>query len=132
MVYFCLNLGGVGIVGEYKGLLVFGVGEFATQVATFALVVLATFVVLALFFLVFFLVTFAVVAVLLATAILLNGDADVVVANGLMGNVALKSIEGTAKIMKNALMSEFKKNILNKLFNFSAVLYSILYNLYKR
>jgi len=40
---------------------------------------------------------------------------DVVVANGLMGNVALKSIEGTAKIMKNALVGEFKKNIINKL-----------------
>lgn len=46
---------------------------------------------------------------------ILSGDVDVVVANGLMGNVALKSIEGTAKIMKNALVSEFKKNLLNKL-----------------
>ena len=46
---------------------------------------------------------------------ILSGDVDVVVANGLMGNVALKSIEGTAKIMKNALMSEFKKNLFNKL-----------------
>lgn len=46
---------------------------------------------------------------------ILSGDVDVVVANGLMGNVALKSIEGTAKIMKNALVGEFKKNLLNKL-----------------
>lgn len=46
---------------------------------------------------------------------ILSGDVDVVVANGLMGNVALKSIEGTAKIMKNALVGEFKKNMLNKL-----------------
>ena len=46
---------------------------------------------------------------------ILSGDVDVVVANGLMGNVALKAIEGTAKIMKNALVGEFKKNILNKL-----------------
>ncbi len=52
---------------------------------------------------------------------ILSGDVDVVVANGLMGNVALKAIEGTAKIMKNALMSEFKKNILNKLKVASAV-----------
>ena len=52
---------------------------------------------------------------------ILSGDADVVVANGLMGNVALKSIEGTAKIMKNALMGEFKKNILNKLRALSSV-----------
>lgn len=46
---------------------------------------------------------------------ILSGDVDVVVANGLMGNVALKSIEGTAKIMKNALVGEFKKNLVNKL-----------------
>ncbi|MBR5228058.1 MAG: phosphate acyltransferase PlsX [Clostridia bacterium] len=46
---------------------------------------------------------------------ILSGDFDVVVANGLMGNVALKAIEGTAKTMKNALTSEFKKNVLNKL-----------------
>ena len=46
---------------------------------------------------------------------ILSGDVDVVVANGLMGNVALKSIEGTARIMKNALVSEFKKNTFNKL-----------------
>lgn len=46
---------------------------------------------------------------------ILSGDVDVVVANGLMGNVALKAIEGTAKIMKNALVGEFKKNMLNKL-----------------
>lgn len=46
---------------------------------------------------------------------ILSGDVDVIVANGLMGNVALKSLEGTAKIMKNALMGEFKKNLLNKI-----------------
>ena len=52
---------------------------------------------------------------------ILSGDVDVVVANGLMGNVALKAIEGTAKIMKNALVGEFKKNLLNKLKAASAV-----------
>ena len=46
---------------------------------------------------------------------ILSGEVDVDVANGLMGNVALKAIEGTAKIMKNALIGEFKKNLLNKL-----------------
>lgn len=46
---------------------------------------------------------------------ILSGSCDVVVANGLMGNVALKSIEGTARTMKNALIGEFKKNMLNKL-----------------
>lgn len=46
---------------------------------------------------------------------ILSGDCDVIVANGLMGNVALKAVEGTAHIMKNALMSEFKKSFVNKL-----------------
>lgn len=52
---------------------------------------------------------------------ILSGDCDVVVANGLMGNVALKAVEGTARIMKNALMSEFKKSFVNKLKAVSAV-----------
>ena len=46
---------------------------------------------------------------------ILSGNADVVVAQGLMGNTALKSMEGTAKIMKNALVSEMKKNIFTKI-----------------
>ena len=46
---------------------------------------------------------------------ILSGDFDVVVANGLMGNVALKAIEGTAKILKNALACEFKKSVINKI-----------------
>lgn len=46
---------------------------------------------------------------------ILTGMADVVVAQGLMGNVALKSMEGTAKTMKTALVTEMKKNIFSKL-----------------
>lgn len=46
---------------------------------------------------------------------ILSGDVDVVVANGLMGNVALKSIEGTARTIKNAIVGEFKRNTVNKL-----------------
>ena len=46
---------------------------------------------------------------------ILSGEVDVVVADGLMGNVALKSIEGTARIIKNTLISEFKKNAINKI-----------------
>lgn len=46
---------------------------------------------------------------------ILSGDFDVIVANGLMGNVALKATEGTAKILKNALSAEFKKNVFNKI-----------------
>lgn len=44
---------------------------------------------------------------------ILSGKADVVVAPGLMGNVALKALEGTAKTMKNALVRELKKNVFN-------------------
>jgi len=52
---------------------------------------------------------------------ILTGNFDVVVANGLMGNVALKATEGTAKILKNALVSEFKKNFLNKLASVTSI-----------
>lgn len=52
---------------------------------------------------------------------ILSGDVDVVVTNGLMGNIALKAIEGTAKTLKLALSSEFKKNILNKVASLSAL-----------
>lgn len=45
---------------------------------------------------------------------ILSGDVDVVVTDGLMGNVALKSIEGTAKTLKEELTYQFKKNIFNK------------------
>lgn len=46
---------------------------------------------------------------------ILTGAADVIVANGLMGNTALKAIEGTAKIMKIALKEAFMKNIFTKI-----------------
>ena len=46
---------------------------------------------------------------------ILTGKADVVVAQGLMGNVALKSMEGTAKTMKTALVTEMKKNLFSKI-----------------
>lgn len=46
---------------------------------------------------------------------ILKGKADVVVAQGLMGNVALKAIEGTAKTLKDALIKELKKNIFTKI-----------------
>lgn len=44
---------------------------------------------------------------------ILSGKADVIVAPGLMGNVALKALEGTAKTMKSALVKEMKKNIFS-------------------
>ncbi len=46
---------------------------------------------------------------------ILSGKADVIVAQGLMGNTALKAIEGTAKTMKTALVKEMKKNLFSKL-----------------
>lgn len=44
---------------------------------------------------------------------ILNGDIDVIVCDGLIGNIALKAIEGTAKTMKTVLSNAFKSNILN-------------------
>ena len=43
-----------------------------------------------------------------------NGSVDVVVCDGFVGNVALKSCEGTAKLMAHFLRSAFKKNIITK------------------
>lgn len=52
---------------------------------------------------------------------ILSGDFDVIVANGVMGNVALKTAEGTARILKNALVTEFKKNIFSKMASVAAI-----------
>tara|TARA_B100001113_G_scaffold338867_1_gene321462 strand:- start:1800 stop:2816 length:1017 start_codon:yes stop_codon:yes gene_type:complete len=48
-----------------------------------------------------------------------SGDYDVIVTDGFTGNIALKSIEGVAGMIKHFIKSEFKKNIYNK---FSAIL----------
>ena len=45
----------------------------------------------------------------------LNGDADVVVADGFTGNIFLKSSEGIAKIMSGMIKKAFKKNLWTKL-----------------
>ena len=42
------------------------------------------------------------------------GDTDVIVCDGFVGNVALKSSEGVAKMMSAILKQEFKRNILTK------------------
>lgn len=44
-----------------------------------------------------------------------KGTADVVVADGFVGNVALKSIEGVAKMISHIMKQEFKRNIFTKL-----------------
>lgn len=46
---------------------------------------------------------------------ILKGNADVIVCDGLMGNIALKSLEGAASVIKNVISTEFRKGILNKI-----------------
>ncbi|MBR1884643.1 MAG: phosphate acyltransferase PlsX [Clostridia bacterium] len=46
---------------------------------------------------------------------ILKSKADVIVADGLMGNVALKALEGAVSTLKNALKEEFSKSFVNKL-----------------
>lgn len=45
----------------------------------------------------------------------LNGDADVVVADGFTGNIFLKSSEGIAKIMSGMMKKAFKRNLWSKI-----------------
>ena len=45
----------------------------------------------------------------------LNGDADVLVADGFSGNVLLKGMEGVAKMMSSMIKANFKKNLWTKL-----------------
>ncbi len=44
-----------------------------------------------------------------------QGEADVIVCDGFVGNVALKTSEGLAQMLASALKSEFKRNWLTKL-----------------
>ena len=45
----------------------------------------------------------------------LNGDADVVVADGFSGNIFLKASEGIAKIMSGMIKKAFKRNLWSKI-----------------
>ncbi len=45
---------------------------------------------------------------------IIQGNVDVIVADGFSGNIALKSIEGTAKVFLSNLKSTFKSTILTK------------------
>lgn len=45
----------------------------------------------------------------------LYGEADVVVADGFVGNIMLKSLEGAVKFMSGAIRQEFQSNLFNKL-----------------
>ncbi len=44
-----------------------------------------------------------------------NDKADVIVCDGLEGNIALKTIEGTASALKNVISAQFKKNFFTKI-----------------
>ncbi len=44
-----------------------------------------------------------------------NGSVDVVVCDGFVGNVSLKSAEGVAKMISHYMREEFNKSLLNKL-----------------
>lgn len=44
-----------------------------------------------------------------------SGDVDVVVADGFVGNIVLKTIEGAVRFMSSAIKQEFQTNLLTKL-----------------
>ena len=45
----------------------------------------------------------------------LNGDADILVADGFSGNILLKGMEGIAKMMSSMIKANFKQNLWTKL-----------------
>ncbi len=47
--------------------------------------------------------------------IYLNQDVDIIVADGFIGNIALKTSEGVAKMIRANLREEFKRNLFSKL-----------------
>ncbi|UOF94117.1 MAG: phosphate acyltransferase PlsX [Bordetella sp.] len=49
-----------------------------------------------------------------------KGSVDVIICNGFVGNVALKSIEGLAKMLSELLREEFKKNYYTKIISLIA------------
>lgn len=46
---------------------------------------------------------------------ILSGMSDVIVCDGLIGNIALKSLEGVAKTLKNEISNAFRTSLSNKL-----------------
>jgi glycerol-3-phosphate acyltransferase PlsX len=49
------------------------------------------------------------------------GDVDLVVSDGFVGNVALKSSEGVAKLVRHLLRAEFERNLLTRLTGLAAL-----------
>jgi glycerol-3-phosphate acyltransferase PlsX len=60
---------------------------------------------------------------------LYKGEADVVVCDGFVGNVALKASEGLAQLLATFLRQEFRRNLLTKL---AAVLALPVLNRFKK
>ena len=58
-----------------------------------------------------------------------KGEADVIVCDGFVGNVALKTSEGLAQMLGSALRNEFKRNLLTKM---AAVVAMSVLNGFKR
>jgi len=50
-----------------------------------------------------------------------NGSVDVVVCDGFVGNISLKSAEGVAKMISHFMREEFKRNLLNRLIGLIAL-----------
>ena len=59
-----------------------------------------------------------------------KGDADVIVCDGFVGNVALKTSEGLAQLLASSLRNEFKRNWLTKIAALIAI--SVLNNFKRR
>jgi glycerol-3-phosphate acyltransferase PlsX len=59
-----------------------------------------------------------------------KGEADVIVCDGFVGNVALKTSEGLAQMLASSLRSEFKRNWLTKIAALIAI--SVLNNFKRR
>lgn len=59
-----------------------------------------------------------------------KGEADVIVCDGFVGNVALKTCEGLAQMLASSLRSEFKRNWLTKMAALVAI--SVLNNFKRR
>ncbi|MRT18319.1 phosphate acyltransferase, partial [Vitellibacter sp. q18] len=58
-----------------------------------------------------------------------KGEADVIVCDGFVGNVALKTSEGLAQMLSSSLRAEFSRNFLTK---FAALVAMSVLNRFKR
>ncbi len=61
---------------------------------------------------------------------LFNGEMDVIVCDGFVGNVTLKACEGMAKFIASSMKEEFQRNLLTK--SAAAIAYPVLKSFVKR